>query len=315
VARVTTSLRQQVESYLRLRRQLGYVDEDVAPGLRRFAEFLRRRAAKAITAKLAVQWARQSPASDARYAARLSWVRNLAVHLSVIDARHQIPSRTLLPAKYHRGQPFIYTDGQVRALISAARDLQSPTGLRPAVYATLIGLLSVTGLRSGEALALDDGEVDLSEGVLTIRRGKFLKERLVTIHPTTIRALRDYVALRDRLVPRRASPAFFVGELGGRLGKSRVCVIFRRLCTKAEVARDGNSPRSRPPRLHDFRHTLAVNTLVRWQRDAADVDADLPILTTFLGHRSVDDTYWYMTATPELLRVAANRGQTAKGSR
>jgi integrase/recombinase XerD len=309
MARVTPHIGSAIEDYVRLRRQLGFLDEELGPQLRRFATFLERRGAAHITVALAVEWARMSPSSDARCAMRLSWVRNLARHLSAIDPRNEIPPPTLLPASYQRGQPYLYTDEEVRALMEAARRLPSPTGLRPAVYTTLIGLIAVTGLRSGEAIALDDHDVDRTEGVLTIRRTKFMKARLVTLHPTSVRALDRYVLLRDKLLPRRHSPALFVGELGGRLGHPRVHVVFRRLCMRAGVTCATTGPRRRQPRLHDFRHRLAVNTLVRWQRHGTNVDAELPVLSTFLGHRSVTDTYWYLTATPELLRVAAERNQ------
>jgi integrase len=175
------------------------------------------------------------------------------------------------------------------------------------MYSTLIGLLAVTGLRSGEAIALDDPDVDLLEAVITIRRTKFRKSRLVTLHASTVEALQRYVRLRDRACPHRASPAFFVGEAGRRPSHDMAQWTFRKLCRQLGLPHDDHGPRGRGPRLHDFRHRLAVTTLVRWYRSGLNVEAQLPILSTYLGHTQVRDTYWYLSAVPELLRLAADR--------
>jgi integrase len=209
-----------------------------------------------------------------------------------------------LPFRTRRPEPYLYTDAEAQQLLDAARRLPSKTGLRAATYSTLIGLFAVTGLRSSEALALDDRDVDLREGVLTIRDTKYRKSRLVPLHPSSVRALRRYQQARARVFRRRMTGAFFVGEGGRRLLQDTVEDRFRKLCRQAGV---GGPADRREPRLHDFRHRLAVRALIRWYRSGADVERHLPALSTYLGHARIADTYWYLTAVPELLRLAADR--------
>lgn len=303
MARMTT-LGRAVEDYLGLRRALGFAQKEDAPQLRAFARFLEGHGASHITVQLAMRWAQQSSAGPARWATRLGWVRRLALHLSASDAKTEIPPAGLLPSAHRRKQPYIYTDVEVRRLLAAAQRLRSRTGLRPATYSTLIGLLAVTGLRSGEAIALDDQDVDLADGVITIRRTKFRKSRLVTLHASTVEALRRYVVLRDRACPPQATEAFLVGETGRRLTKSVIEWTFAKLSRQTGLRRPADR---RGPRLHDLRHRLAVTTLIRWYRSGMNVEAQLPVLSTYLGHTQVSDTYWYLTAVPELLRLAADR--------
>lgn len=302
-----TKIGRAVEDYLAVRDALGFAQREDGPQLRDFARFLDENKAPHITVDLALRWARLSPAGPVRWATRLGWVRRLARHLSASDAKTEIPPAGLLPFSYRRVQPFLYTDTEVRKLLEAARHLPSRTGLRPAMYSTLIGLLAVTGLRSSEARALDDRDVDFPEAVITIRRTKFRKSRLVTIHASTVKALQRYVRLRDRACPRRAGPAFFVGEAGRRLSHDIAQWTFRKLCRQIGLPHRTDGRRGRGPRLHDFRHRLAVTTLVRWYRSGLNVEAQLPTLSTYLGHSQVRDTYWYLSAVPELLRLAADR--------
>lgn len=302
-----TRIGRAVEDYLAVRRALGFAQREDAPGLRHFARFLDENGAAHVTVDLALRWAQLSPAGPVRWATRLGWVRRFARHLSASDAKTQVPSAALLPFSYRRVQPFLYTDTEVRRILEAARRLPSATGVRPLMYSTLIGLLAVTGLRSGEAIALDDPDVDLREAVITIRRTKFRKSRLVTLHASTVDALQRYVRLRDRACPHRASRAFFVGEAGRRLSHDMAQWTFRKLCRQLGLPHDHHGPRRRGPRLHDFRHRLAVTTLVRWYRSGLNVEAQLAILSTYLGHTQVRDTYWYLSAVPELLGLAADR--------
>lgn len=303
MARMTT-LGRAVEDYLALRRALGFAQKEDAPQLRAFARFLEGHGASHITVHLAMRWAQLSPAGPARWATRLGWVRRLARHVSAFDAKTEIPPHGLLPSAHRRKQPYLYTDVEVRELLAAAQRLPSRTGLRPASYSTLIGLLAVTGLRVSEVIALDDPDVDLADGVITIRRTKFRKSRLVTVHSSTVEALRRYVFLRDKACPLRATDAFCVGEIGRRLTKSVIEWTFAKLSRQTGLRRPADR---RGPRLHDLRHRLAVTTLIRWYRSGLNVEAQLPVLSTYLGHVQVSDTYWYLTAVPELLRLAADR--------
>lgn len=307
-----SSLRQAVDEYLALRRGLGFSLQRPAALLRNFAAFLERAGAPYITRELALRWAQQpAHTQPAHWASRLSVVRRFAQFWSASDPRTEVPPHGLLPHRYGRKSPYIYTAGEIGRLIAAARQLPSATGLRPATYATLFGLLAVTGLRISEALALNQGDVDWSEAVLTIRRTKFGKSRLVPVHPSTRRALQRYCGLRDRVHPKPATGSVFVSERGARLTAWTVRYTFNKL--SRQIGLRGPADR-RGPRLHDFRHRVAVNTLLHWYRAGVDVERHLPELSTYLGHGHIADTYWYLSAVPELLRLAAARLE-ARGGR
>jgi len=300
-----TSLHKTVEDYLAMRRALGF--KLLLPGgmLRNFASFLDRESASHITTKLALRWATQPVgAQPAQWATRLGVIRQFARFMSASDPRTEIPPLGLLPYRYKRKRPYIYDDNEVRQLLRAARHIRSATGLRAASYSTLIGLLVVTGLRISEALSLDDQHVDLVAGVLTIGRTKFGKSRLVPLHPSTTRALKRYVYVLDRIRPRTQTDAFFVGEQGRRLTDSIVRKTYNKLSQQTGLRGPTDH---RGPRLHDFRHSLAIKTLIGWYRRGVDVERRLPVLSTYLGHGHVTDTYWYLTSVPELLRLVSKR--------
>jgi integrase/recombinase XerD len=189
-------------------------------------------------------------------------------------------------------------------LIEAARLLPSPRGLRASTYATLFGLLAVTGMRMSEPIALDRGDVDLTRGILTVRRTKFGKSRIVPIHASTQQELRQYLDLRDRLHPLVQTRSFFISERGDRLTEWSVRWTLVRLSHRIGLRGPGDS---HGPRLHDLRHGFAVETLLRWYRAGVDVEKHLPELSTYLGHVHVADTYWYISAVPELLQLATLR--------
>jgi len=298
-------LRKAVEDYLAMRRALGFKLRLPAGMLREFASFVERERASHITTALALRWATQpAGVQPAQWTNRLGVVRRFAQFLSATDPRTEVPPPRLLPYRYQRRPPYIYQNAEIERLLHAAARISSPTGLRAASYSSLIGLLAVSGLRISEAIGLDDPDVELAEGVLRIRRTKFGKSRLVPLHPSTTRALRRCMRTRDRIRPLRPSAAFFVGEQGRRLTEWTVRWAFNKL-SRATGLR-GPSDR-RGPRLHDLRHALAVKTLIGWYRRGVDVDARLPVLSTYLGHGHVTDTYWYLSAVPELLRLAAER--------
>jgi len=304
-------LRKAIENYLSMRRALGFKLRLPAGMLREFASFLERERASHITTTLAARWATQPVGvQPAQWANRLGVVRRFARFLSASDPRTEVPPLGLLPYRYQRRPPYIYQDAEIRQLLHAAGRIGSASGLRAASYSTLIGLLAVSGLRISEAIALDDQDVDLAQGVLTIRRTKFGKSRLVPLHPSTTRALRRYRRTRDRIRPQRPSAALFVGEQGRRLSEWAVRWTFNKL--SRETGLRGPTDR-RGPRLHDLRHRLAVKTLIGWYRRGVDVEARLPVLSTYLGHGHVTDTYWYLSAVPELLRLAAERLEARGG--
>ncbi len=304
-----TALSRSLQEYLALRRALGTQLTGPEFHLRRFVEFADRAGAEVITTDLALRWATApGKASAATRAGRLGDVRRFAAWLSAIDPRTEIPPKDLLPHRYRRKPPYIYSDQEIVRILGEAARLASPSGLRALTYATLFGLLAVTGLRLSEALGLDRDDVDLEGGVLAVRHAKFHKSRFVPLHDSTCAALRRYARKRNRLLPRPTTPAFFVAERGTRVtgfsAEYTFAVVSRAVGLRppTEANRHG-----RGPRLHDMRHRLAVRTLVRWYREGKDVERELPKLTTYLGHAHVADTYWYLEAVPELLQLASER--------
>jgi integrase/recombinase XerD len=270
-------------------------------------EFADREGARRVTTDLALRWATlPAHGQGSQRSVRRANVRRFAEYLCAIDPRTEVPPANLLPGKVRRPQPYIYSDEELRRLIRAARALPSPTGLRAWTYATLLGLLAVTGMRHGEALALDRGDVDLEAGVLTVRRSKCRKARLVPVHATTCEQLARYARHRDRVHRVARSNAFLVSERGLRLVQASVqhtfVVLSRQIGLRAPARSHGHGPR-----LHDLRHRLAVTTLMRWYRAGVAVDPKLPVLATYLGHTKVSDTYWYLSAVPDLVRFAMTR--------
>jgi integrase/recombinase XerD len=299
------TLRQALEEYLVLRQALGFQVRDARSLLRRFVEFLEQRAATSITQELAMHWATKSGAlQSAESSRRLTLVRGFARYRSATDPHTQIPATGLLPYRAQRASPYLYSDTQIGQLRQAAEQLPSPTGLRAQTYVTAFGLLAVTGIRVGELVGLDTQDVDLNLSQVTIRHGKFGKSRLLPLHPTTGDALRHYVAERDRHYPIPQSPSFLVSEQGRRLTDWALRRTFVTLSRQIGLRGPADS---HGPRLHDFRHRFAVEVLLRWYREGVDVERHLPELSTYLGHVKVGDTYWYLSATPQLLQLALGR--------
>lgn len=295
-----------LDEYLATRRALGASLADAETMLRSFVAFLACSSQHGfITTALALRWATEPRDTQPAYLAeRLGAVRAFARYASAADPRHEVPPQDLLPARPRRATPYLYSDKEIADLIAAARGLSAGTGLRPCTYATLLALLAASGMRSSEPLRLDCSDVDLEQGLLTVRDSKFGKSRLVPVHESTGKALATYAAQRDRLCPHPRSPAFFLSERGTRIVQNTLQQTFVTL--SRQVGLRGPSD-SRGPRLHDLRHRFAVYTLLRWYREGVDVDSHLPRLATYLGHVKVSGTYWYLTATPELLQLAARR--------
>ncbi len=298
-----------LETYLALRRGLGSEMRGPGAHLRRFVEFLHREGTTVITTELALRWATApAGATSATWAQRLGDVRRFAAWLSATDPLVEVPAQGLLPERYRRRPPYIYSDGEIERIVRQARRLSSPLRLRAHTYATLFGLLAATGLRISEALTLDRNDVDLRTGVLSVRRTKFGKSRFVPVHDSTRHALLRYGKQRDVILKHPASPAFLLSERGLRVtqcsARYNFAVVSRAIGLRAPT-RGGRHGRG--PRLHDMRHRLAARTLVRWYREGRDVERELPKLSTYLGHVHVADTYWYIEAVPELLRLATER--------
>lgn len=304
-------LHEALTEYLAARRALGTQLKWPATLLHKFADFVAAEGAEFITTEIAMRWALKSVGVQrATHARRLAIVRAFAVWLQPTDARTQVPPQGLLPTRHRRSAPHIYSDGEFAALMVAASQLRSSSGLRGATFKTLIGLLASTGLRPGEALKLDVGDVDLVGGVLTVRESKFGKSRFVPLDESVRAALAAYSTLRDtvRVRPCRDSPAFFATARGSRLHGYSARRTFAKLC-KTVGLRPSEDPRraGHGPRLQDIRHSFATRRLVEWYRAGLDVDRLMPRLATYLGHVSTVETYWYIQAVPELLQLATER--------
>jgi len=303
------TLRQAVQEYLSLRRGLGFKLQAAGKELLDFVTFMEQHRASYVTQALALAWA-QLPvnAQPAYWARRLSFVRGFARHRSATDPRTQIPQQGLLPFHPKRARPYLYSVDEIKRLLDAA--LKMPCRyergeLRPWTYHCLFGLLSISGLRLGEACNLELQDVDLKAAVLTIRGAKFGKSRLVPLHASTCKVLADYIARRNRhWLGRPVSSYLFVSSWGNRLDDGDIHRTFYALSRQIGLRGVADS---HGPRLHDMRHRFATNTLVRWYRSNQDPERCLPILSAYLGHVHVADTQWYLSASPELMREAMRR--------
>ncbi len=307
-----STLSEVLAEYLELRRALGHPLGATGRMLADFVEFMDRAGASTVSTALPVEWATLPvDAHPVRWNQRLGMVRKFARHLAATDPRTEIPPMDLLPARQPRIPPYIFTEQEIRALMDAAarleRSARSP--LRALTYETLIGLLAATGIRVGEALGLDRGDVDLINGVLTVCcKGN---RREVPLHDSTTGALAAYGRHRDQRWPTPVTKAFFLSGAGTRLSGTSIRTVFGELVV--EVGLDGAGRRLRP-RLHDLRHSFAVHTLTDWYRVGEDVDRKLAQLSTYLGHKTPASTYWYLEAVPELLELVAPRLEDVLGA-
>jgi integrase len=300
-----------VEDYLTLRRGLGFKLKVNGYILRDFARYCGRKNASHITTKLALQWAAMPDNIRAEQrGVRLGMVRVFARHLAAIDPRTEIPARGLLPAGRHRSVPGFYRDDQVAELVRSAETRFPADAFKCLTCSTLFGLLAATGMRVGEALSLECGDVDLARGVLSLSATKCDRKRLVPLHTTTTRKLTRYHAVRTKRGSPSSTARFFVTSEGEPLPYPTVNYWFLTLARR--IGLRGPAP-ERGLRLHDLRHHFAITTLLRWYRDDIDVGVRLRDLATYLGHCHVSDTYWYLSAVPELLQLAARRWHSSEG--
>jgi integrase/recombinase XerD len=305
------TLREAVRDYLDMRRSLGFKLQETGKLLPAFVQFLEEHRSSSITTRWALAWAQQpSTVQPAEWARRLSVVRTFARYRSATDPRTQIPPPGLLPFQPKRARPYLYSEEEIRSLLRAA--LRMPHRyrrgrLRPWTFYCLFGLLSVSGLRLGEARNLELRDVDLKAGVLTIRGAKFGKTRLVPLHASTCAVLADYLARRQRHWAGRVPSSYlFLSSWGNRLDGGEIHRTFYAL--SRQIGLRGPSD-SHGPRLHDMRHRFATNTLVQWYRSGQDPERRLPLLSAYLGHVHVADTQWYLEGSPELMREAMRRLQ------
>jgi integrase/recombinase XerD len=303
-----SALRARADEYLAMRRALGFKLESQGPRLMSFVRFCEGHGATRVTTDLAVEWATSTTSSSEAYQARrLDVVRIFARHLQALDPATEIPPDDVLDRRRWRIPPYLYSPQEVTALMIAAGGLAP--AIRAATWRTLIGLLAVTGMRQGEACRLGRDDVGLQAGTLVITDSKFGKSRMVFLHPTAVTALRAYEKARDRAFPEPEAATFLVNSLGRPLDRHNTPKTFATLVTAAGIQAP---PGRRAPRLHDLRHVFTVATLLDWYRDGGDVQARLPVLSTWLGHVDPKSTYWYLQAVPELLALAASRLDAAR---
>ena len=304
-----STLREAIKNYLELRRSLGFKLRKEGIYLSKFASFMEAKNTTHITAQLALEWAQQNPSSQPpTWAQRLGFVRSFTRYHIAADPQTEIPPPGLLPFSPHRARPYLYSEEEIAHLLRCALELHPIDGLRPWTFYCLLGLLSVTGLRIGEAIRLQLEDVNLQDGLLTVRGTKFGKSRLVPIHRTTQEVLTEYQVRRERcLAGRNVSSFFFINSHGHHLDIGDIHRVFYKLSRQTGLR---GATASHGPRLHDFRHRFAVQTLLRWYRSGEDAERHLPVLSTYLGHVHVADTYWYLSACPELMAQAVARLET-----
>jgi integrase len=296
-----SELHQALDSYLAVRRALGFKLDRAEHLLRLFIDYLHQQKSSCITTAMALAWVTQSNrASPKTMAGVLSAVRGFAKYLHASNSCHEVPPVDLIPYRTVRYQPYIYSDEDVAGLIQATQGIRHP--FKAATYAILFSLLAVTGMRLGEAISLDSTDLYIDDAVLFIRNSKFQKSRELPLHSTTMDALSRYADKRDMSFSRPKTPSFFVSLSGTRLIIKNVHFTFQKLLRNA-----GLSERRPRPRIHDLRHSFAVKTIQRWYEGDLLVEPRLASLSTYLGHVSPSSTYRYLTATPELMSLAAKR--------
>lgn len=303
-----STLSGELDRYLIVRRSLGYDLGTTERILRRFTAFAERERDDLISTKLFLRWQEAfGRANRHTWSARLGMVRLFAQWLHSNDPRHEVLPKALIPGRYRRARPYIYSDEEIRRIVETAAELPSVNGIRALTCSTLFGLIAVTGLRISEALSLDVADVDLKAGVITLRRGKLGKARLLPLSESTTRQLHAYTKERDRLLGVPSKP-FFVSDHGERVTDCGARYSFANVCQTMGLRQPEKFNRhGRGPRIHDLRHTFAVRTLVNWYRTGRDPAREMIKLTTYLGHTDPAHTYWYIEAVPELLELASRR--------
>lgn len=305
-----SSMHERVAAYLRTRRALGFALTIEGQQLERFAHFAEQRAHQGpLTLALAVDWANASLTPEGLGPARrLETLRPFAKYCQLFEPQTEVPPARLFGQAHRRLPPHIYSSQELRQLLAATAALSPTEGLRPVTMHTLLGFLAATGLRPGEALRLQDGDVDLERGVVEVRKSKFRKSRLVPLHASTTAALAEYLSVRQRCLGLAQASGFFLFDNARPITGDQARYAFQRI--RQQLGWD--KPETGPlPRLYDLRHTFACQCLLRWYAEGVDIHRMLPQLSTYMGHCRVSDTYWYLTGIPALMAIAAERFEQA----
>lgn len=304
------SLLMELERYLKIRHNLGYDLTTSERVLKKFICFLQSKNKPHITSDLFLEWKQVfGKASQSTWARRFGMVRLFASWLHCIDSDHEIPSKSLIPCHYKRKKPYIYTNDQIISIIETASLLPSKNGFRAITYPAFFGLVSVTGLRISEAISLNNVDVDLQNGIITLQNGKNGKSRILPITECTKNYLKEYSRKRDRLLGYTPEP-FFVADEGSRLTD---CAVRYNFAVVGKIVGLRQEQRFHKhgvgPRIHDLRHTFAVKVMMDWYKKDKNIDQEILKLVTYLGHTTVANTYWYIEAVPELLELASQRAE------
>ncbi|MCP4605223.1 MAG: tyrosine-type recombinase/integrase [Proteobacteria bacterium] len=291
-------LMEKVDDYLALRRAAGYALEVPEYHLRNFARFAAKRKETLICASMVIEWASQAPSLNQREH-RLQVVLRFARHLQAEDPRHEVPPKGIFRRRRTRPTPYIWTPQEVTLLLQAAARLEPQDSLRPHMYSTLFALLHVTGLRISEALALEFDDFD--SDTLLVRETKFKKSRRIPLHHTAVAGLQRYIEHRRRVTTEHK--LLFISVRGRRLDRSSVGWVFRRLLKTVGIK---PGQQGRRPRIHDLRHAFATRALETCPEGRDNIGRHMLALSTYLGHTHISDTYWYLEATPTLMRDIAD---------
>lgn len=303
-----SALGHHVAEYLALRRSFGFKLEREEQLLAHFVAYSEHAGEEHLTSDLAIAWAKlPAAASSNQWAKRLGVVRSFAAYLVTMNPATEVPPAGIFPTTRCRPSPYLFSEEDIVRVLAAARELASP--LRAATHEALFGLLATSGMRIGEVIGLARGDVDLESGVITIHHAKFDRTRLVPLHESATAALSAYAATRDRLCPGPRADVFFCSSVGTPLDRSGVGKTFREITTAL-----GLRTATTHPRVHDLRHGFAVSTLINWQRQGVSIDGHLASLSSYLGHVAPSDTYWYLSAVPELMTLAADRLEARFGN-
>lgn len=308
-----SSLRTAAEDYLAMRRALGFKLGMQGRLLLQFVDYLEGCGLETVTTEAAMVWATApSGASPVWHGMRFGVARRFAVHLHLLDPSCELPPPDALPERHRRLPPYIYSADEIAALMGEARRLRP--AFRAVTAETVIGLLAVSGMRSGEVLRLNQSDVDLTARKLSVVATKGNKSRELSLHESTATILTAYARLREDTFPAASSPSFFVSSTGHRLSQSTLHATFR-LLVRATGLEPPPGSRTRRPRPHDVRHSFAVTALLTWYRAGEDVQACLPTLSAYMGHVEPKDTYWYLSAVPELLLLASDHAKARREHR
>ena len=292
--------------YLRDRRNLGYTLEVDGKTLQGFAAYADRNGTSLpLELSVVLKWANLAPSgSEIAIARRVAIMRAFSLYLHVFDPLSPVIPTNLIGRTHRRLPPYIYSQDDIVACLKAARDLSPEYGIRPLTICTVLGLMLSSGLRPGEAVRLGRDNVNLDTGVITVNKSKNWSRRLVPIDTSATEMLKTYRSIRDLFEPLRGSDSFFLMDDGKGLNIVAAGYAFQVIRKQVGLNHKING---RYPRLYDFRHTFVCRRIQSWYESGLDVDLFIPQLSRYLGHKKIQNTYWYITSTPELMGAAAQR--------